>query len=62
MTILVCEFNDFVFDRGAIAWTAALDLTAVHRGSMQIVLDQLMNIGVGKRDPTGNLLDGKIVG
>ena len=61
MLVLVSELDNFVFNRGAIARPATLDLPALHRSSMQIVLNQLMDFRVGPRNPTRDLVHLKVV-
>jgi len=57
MPVLVRELNHFVLDRRTVAWTTAVDLPAVHRGSMQIRFDQFMHIRIGVGDPAGQLIN-----
>ena len=44
MPFFLGEFDDFVFDRGAIARTDTLDLAGVHRRAMQISADNLARL------------------
>ena len=61
MAIFISEFDDFVFDRGAVTRTAAVNLTAVHRSAMQVVANQIVHLRIGISDPTRHLLDRKII-
>ena len=53
--VLVGEAHDLVFDAGAIARAAALDLAGVHRGAVQVGADDLVDSLVGVRDVHGDL-------
>ena len=55
MPIFVREPHDFIFDRRAIARAARLDLPGIHRRTMQIRADQLVDRVVGESDPAREL-------
>ncbi len=55
------EANDFVFDGGAVAGSAAVDLPGVHGGAVEVVADGLVDVVVGFGQPAVKLLDVEFV-
>src|SRR5882672_7396147 len=49
------ELHDLVLDRGAIAWPATADRTAVQRRLLQVALDDVLDLFAGPCDPAGHL-------
>ena len=56
MPVFVCKANNFIFNRRAVTRALRFDLSRVHRGTMQILADQIMHLRVGIGNMTGNLL------
>src|SRR6267142_1183579 len=49
------ELHDLVLDRGAIAWPATADRTAVQRRLLQVALDDVLDLFACRCDPAGHL-------
>ena len=52
---LIGEFDDFIFNRGAIPGADSFDTTRVKRRPMEVLPDYLVRGRRGVRDPTGQL-------
>src|SRR5690606_9922356 len=57
MSCLFRESNHFVFDRGAIAGSSGIDLSAVHWCPVEVGTNQVMHRLIRVGDPARELLD-----
>ena len=55
MLQFIGEFDDLVFDAGAVARPDALDLAGVHRRAMHVLANDAMRLFRGEGDVTGHL-------
>src|ERR1044071_7035809 len=55
MSLLLCEADDLVFDRRAVAGTCRVDLSRVHRRAMKVCADQLVRECARVCEPAENL-------
>ena len=57
--VAVGEADDLVLDGGAVAGAGGLDLAGVHRGAVEVVADEVVDVGVGVGDVAGELGAGR---
>src|SRR5436190_462040 len=55
MPVLVGKLDDFIFDRGAISRSSALDFSRIHRTARNPGANQVVGLGIGKSYMAGNL-------
>src|SRR5215471_10472800 len=54
VAVFILEFDDLVFDRGAVSRTDALNLAAEERRAVHVITDDRMNSFVRMRDVAAN--------
>ena len=62
MRFLVSKPHNLVFDRGAVTRANAIDVTAIHCGTIQIIANNLVCLRVRVRDATCNLPERRAFG